>query len=157
KYINTNGDTVYRKHLSVWVSHIFFPVMVILGGLLLVFLTLFGVSINGLGGLQLVLAIFVMLLGGVWFYWVHWDWANDMYIVSDESIRIIHKRPLWLQDSVDQLVLNRIDNVISDKSGLVNAIFNRGNVLLYLVGDDKKQAKIFEKVHDPGKIQLEIS
>lgn len=157
KYVNSNGETVYRKHLSVWASHVFFPVMVILGGLLIIFLTILGISISGLGGIQLVLAFFVLLMGVVWFYWVHWDWANDMYIVGDESIKIIHKRPLWLQDSVDQLVLNRIDNVISDKSGLINAMLNRGNVLLYLVGDDKKQAKIFEKVHDPGRIQLEIS
>jgi Cyclic nucleotide-binding domain len=157
KYINGNGETVYRKHLSVWFSYILLPAMMVMAGLLLLFLTIVGVSISGLGSIQLVLAVFIMLVGGLWFYWVHWDWANDMYVVGDESIRIIHKRPLWMQDSVDQLVLSKIDNVVSDKSGLTNAIFNRGNVLLYLVGDDKKQAKIFEKVQDPSKIQAEIS
>jgi hypothetical protein len=157
RYINANGETVYRKHLSVWFSHILPPLMMIAGGLVLLLLTVVGITINGLGGIQLALAVFIMLLGGLWFYWVHWDWANDMYVIGDESIRIIHKRPLWLQDSVDQLVLNKIDNVVSDKSGVANAIFNRGNVLLYLIGDDKKQAKIFEKVHDPSRIQAEIS
>ncbi len=157
KYINGNGETVYRKHLSVWFSYIFLPTLLMLGGLVLLLLTIVGVAIQGLGGIQLVLAVFIMLVSGLWFYWVHWDWANDMYVVGDQSIRIIHKRPLWLQDSVDQLVLNRIDNVVSDKSGMMNAIFNRGNVLLYLVGDDKSKAKVFEKVYDPGKIQLEIS
>lgn len=157
KYINDSGETVYRKHLSVWFSYTLPPAIMVAAGLVLLFLTIVGVSINGLGGIQLALAVFIMLVGGLWFYWVHWDWSNDMYIVGDESIRIIHKRPLWLQDAVDQLVLSKIDNVVSDKSGVANAVFNRGNVLLYLIGDDKKQAKIFEKVHNPSQIQTEIS
>ncbi|MBK9751593.1 MAG: Crp/Fnr family transcriptional regulator [Chloroflexi bacterium] len=62
KYINMNGDIIYRKHASVWFFHIFPPLLVILGGIALFFLSLIPTfTFSGAAGLGL--SLLVLLLG----------------------------------------------------------------------------------------------
>ncbi|MBZ0287763.1 MAG: hypothetical protein K8I30_09130, partial [Anaerolineae bacterium] len=126
-------------------------------GLMLMILSLFSVTLEGLGPLQFILGFFVVLVGGIWAYWADWDWRKDMYIIGEKSVRLIHKRPLWLQDTTDQILLTQIDNVISNRSGILNTLLDRGNVQIFLLGDDKKNAKVFQTVYQPAAVQDEIS
>ncbi|MEO0563206.1 MAG: hypothetical protein AAF125_13950, partial [Chloroflexota bacterium] len=84
-------------------------------------------------------------------------WRNDLYIIGDEKVTLIHKRPLWLQNEVEQVLLDRVDNVLSETSGLLDTVFQRGDVKLSLVGEGLNSAKVFEKVHRPHEVQAEIS
>jgi hypothetical protein len=70
---------------------------------------------------------------------------------------LIHKRPLWLQDENDQILLSQVDNVISEMRGVLNTLFKVGDVKLSLTGSDAKNAKWFRNVHEPQEIQQEIS
>ncbi len=150
----TNGDIVYRKHASVWAQHTSVPILIILAavsGLLLTF-TLVG------GELRIVtfgVSMVALLLGSLVYYWMDWDWRNDLYIISDDTITLVHKRPFFLQNLRDQILVERIDNVESISSGLFAALLRYGDVRMSLVGAD--EPKLFRRVARPQEIQQEIS
>lgn len=147
EYTNANGETVYRKHWLAWLGHVVLPTLVILGGMTLLLLNL-----------VIPLIPFAIIgLGVFWFYLADWDWRNDMYIVGDQTITIIHRRPFFLQDQKDQILLSQVDNVVSDTRGIVNSVFQIGDVKLLLTGTDEKNAKRFTYVYAPQRIQQEIS
>ncbi len=152
-----NGDIVYRKHLSVWFGHIIFPLLMVLVGLIVIGVGVASIESAFLGSVESIGGFFVMLIGGIWLYGADWDWRNDIYILSDSTISLIHRRPLFLQNENDRVLLSQVDNVVSDKRGVFNTLFDRGDVRVSLVGDDRGQSKVFEKVYQPDRVQEEIS
>lgn len=157
EFINAQGETVYRKHVVIWLRHVFLPGLLILAGAALFLLSLVVPSLREMGSVAYVLAFFIILVGSIWFYWSDWDWRHDIYVVGDEKITIIHKRPLWLQDEKDQFFLRLVDNVVAIQQGFFANLLNYGNVRISLVGADKGEAKVFEYVHRPRAVQEEIS
>lgn len=157
KFLNADGDLVYRKHFTVWFAHIFFPSLVLLVGLGLMASSFISGEWILRGGIGLGVGAFVILIGGVWFYLADWDWRNDVFIVGEQTVTIIRKRPLWLQSEIDRIRLSQIDNVISDVNGFMNNMLNRGEVRVYLIGADAKGGKILGPLHDPQELQAEIS
>jgi hypothetical protein len=157
KFTNADGDTVYRKHIFVWLQHILLPSLVIFAGLALFLLCLISPSLRSLGAVGYALAFFTLLIGSLWFYWADWDWRNDIYIIGDETIQIIRKRPLWLQNEHDQILLNKVDSVVSDTRGLFQTLFNYGDVRISLIGAGKSDEKVFDGVANPREVQDEIS
>ncbi len=150
----TNGDIVYRKHLSVWAQHTLIPIAVIVFSLLLLLLTFTLVSDN-MRPLTFPLGLVSLLIGAAAYYWVDWDWRNDCYIISDDTITLVHKRPLFLQNLRDQILVERIDNVESESNGFFAAMMKYGDVRMSLIGADEH--KMFHKVPNPQAIQREIS
>ncbi|MBI1277787.1 MAG: cyclic nucleotide-binding domain-containing protein [Anaerolineaceae bacterium] len=147
EYINEKGETVYRKHWFVLLTHLVPAALLFMGGFTLLLIGVLGV----------VIPIPIMLLAVFWGYLADWDWRNDMYIVGDQTVTIIHRRPLFLQDQKDQILLSQVDNVVSDTHGFMNSIFQIGDVKLMLVGTDEKNAKRFTSVFAPQRVQQEIS
>jgi uncharacterized membrane protein YdbT with pleckstrin-like domain len=131
--------------------------LLILAGVVLGFLWLFNSNFQSLGIVGAILAFFVMLLGGVWLYWAEWDWRNDTYTVGDETIAIVHKRPLWLQSDNDEILLSRVDNVKTEVRGLLQNLFNYGDVRVSLIGGDQSNVKVLAGVHRPREVHEEIS
>lgn len=158
QFTNDKGETVIRKHVTVWLAAIMAPSFVIFSAFVILGVTTFASnSLVWLSWLGYPIAG-IMLIGGVlWFWWSDWDWRNDLYIIGDDKITIIHKRPLWLQNEVEQILLERVDNVISETNGLFDTMFKRGNVRLSLIGEGMESAKRFSKVHRPHEVQAEIS
>ncbi len=150
----TNGDIVYRKHISVWAQHTLIPIVMIVFSLLLLFLTFTLVSDN-MRVLAFSLGLVSLLIGSGAYYWVDWDWRNDYYIISDDTITLVHKRPLFLQNLRDQILVERIDNVESASNGFFAAMMKYGDVRVSLIGADEH--KVFHKVPQPQAIQQEIS
>lgn len=158
RFVNEKGQTVYRKHYLIWLSHILLPSFVLLAGVILFLISASQlIGGGGLGLAGLALAFLVTLFGAVAFYLADWDWRNDMYIVGDQTISLIHKRPLWLQDRNDQILLSQVDNVISEMRGFIHTLFRLGDVKLLLTGTEVQNAKVFKNVHRPQQIQQEIS
>ncbi|MBE2270448.1 MAG: cyclic nucleotide-binding domain-containing protein [Anaerolinea sp.] len=155
KYLASSGEIIYRKHVSVWVAHIFIPTLLILGGMVLFFLSLVpSFAFNGIIGF--VVSVGTLLIGLLAFYLADWDWRNDTFVVSAQSITLIRKRPLFLQNQVDTIRLAQVDNVRSNVNGIFNTLLNRGNVHISLIGSESN-AKVFDRVYDPQSIQAEIS
>lgn len=157
KYVSANGDLIYRKHSSVWIRHIFLPTLVILAALTLMTLALFLPNFPLTGGAGLGVGMAALILGALWLYAADWDWRNDLFIISSETITIIRQRPLWLQNEVERIRIAQIDNVKSEVVGLINNMLNRGNVRISLIGSDANHAKVMDSIYDPQEVQAEIS
>ena len=150
----SNGDIVYRKHASVWLRHTAIPLAVILVSLAALVLTFVAVAPE-LRVLTFTVAMAALLVGCLAYYWLDWDWRNDIYVVSDDTITLVHRRPFFLQNLRDQILVERIDNVESSTSGIISALLKVGDVRMSLVGAD--EPKSFTRVHKPAAIQQEIS
>jgi membrane protein YdbS with pleckstrin-like domain len=153
RFINENGEMVYRKHLTVWFDHIFLPTVLFLAGVVVLVVSLTVPTAPEI--LTLPFALILMLVGAVWFYLRDWDWRNDIFVIGNQSITITRKRPLWLENQVDRISMAQIDNVVSDVSGLLNNILNRGFVKIFLIGSERP--KILEPIADPQEVHGEIS
>jgi len=153
-YTNEAGNTVYRKHYTVWLGHILPPLLVLVISVVLAGAALMN-ALPGYTGPALAISFFVFVFGCIWMFLADWDWRNDLFILSDETLMFIRKRPLWLQDEVDQIRLDKIDSVVSSVRGIMNNILDRGDVLISLLGDD--QPKPMSAVPNPKAIQGEIS
>lgn len=155
RYANANGDTVYRKHWLYWLRGVGFPLLGLLGCAVLFLLWLVIPAVNTLGIIVLPAIGFAVIACGLWFYWSDWDWRNDLYVISNDTITFVHRRPLWLQNEDDRILINRIDNVTVDISGLFPSLLKYGNVKIALVGESS--SKVFKGVPDPRAVQEEIS
>ncbi len=153
KFTNENGETVYRKHWSVWLAHVTPPIILIMVCVGIVIATIF-LPQNALGALGIVVPVFVILLALAWLYSADWDWRNDEFILGDDVITLINRRPLLLHNVVDQIRLDQVDSVVSDVRGILNNLLQRGDVHISLVGADDK---ILTSLHNPQEIQAEIS
>lgn len=152
-FTRSDGAKVYRKHITFWIGHIAWPTLWLVGWAIA---TLF-VLPSALNGLGLLIGTVMIVIGMIWFYLADWDWRNDIYIVGDEFITIIHQRPLWLQNEDDQILLESVDNVRSERTGFIRAVFDYGDVVISLIGGDRGDEKIFRAVPGPQEVQAEIT
>ncbi len=157
RFIDENGDIIYRKHLSIWFMHIFLPLILITIGVIVTLLGLTTIDWGSTGIIGAIGGFVLVLIGAVWLYWADWDWRNDLLILGDDTVTLIHKRPLFLQNVSDQILLSRVDNVVSDRVGILDTLLNRGTVKISLIGDDKGKAKVFKDVYNPVRVQEEIT
>ncbi len=154
KFINQEGQTVYRRHYTVWMRHVILPTLFIAASILFFGVSLF-YDVPGLGNYAVVLAPVLIVVGLVWWYLADWDWRYDQFILGEEVLAFIHKRPLWLQDIIDQIRLEKVDSVVSNVQGVINKMLDRGTVEISLIGSD--MPKLMDNVHKPKEIQGEIS
>jgi Cyclic nucleotide-binding domain len=135
RFTDTNGDTVYRHHVSIWLRHITLPFLVILGaGVLFIASFVFPQLAQSPINVGVLASIGMGLFG-----------------------TIIRKRPLWLQNEKEIVRLDQVDNVVSEVQGIIDNLLNRGNIKISLIGGDANDAKVFRGVGDPQSIQSEIS
>lgn len=152
RFVDEQGAITYRKHISVWLAHVLLPSLFILAGGALFLAGL--ILPDSPGAIGILLGPFVSLLGIVWFYWADWDWRHDMLILGESTIRIVHQRPLWLEDISEQLILAQVDDAAVNRNGLLNTILNRGDLSISLIGDDT--AKQFHGLGSPEIVKNEI-
>jgi len=157
RFSDPDGNLVYRKHLSVWLAPIFLPLELLILCIALCLIQLLpgvasGASLAGLLGSAAGVGVALL-----WLYWSDWDWRNDMLFIGQTTLRIIHRRPMWLQDHNEQFLLTQVDSVTISRSGPLNMLLNRGDLLISLVGDDHGAGRNFNSVGRPLTVQEEIS
>ncbi len=157
RFSDPQGNIVYRKHLSVWLAHIFLPLVVLLGAAALLFVQLLPDVAPDLGLAGLLASASGIIAGLLWLYWSDWDWRNDMLFIGQTTLRIIHRRPWWLQDQNEQFLLIQVDSVTINRNGPLNMLMNRGDLLISLIGDDQGSERNFSGVGRPLTVQDEIS
>ncbi|MCA9960035.1 MAG: PH domain-containing protein, partial [Anaerolineales bacterium] len=150
--VEIGGVITYRKHFFVLLGAIAWPVFAFVLILLVYFLLTRVLAFSGpiLGGL-LALAILVDL---GWFVWRFEDWRNDTFQVTDRLVIDIDRRPFGFGESRKQASLSNIQNVTADRPGLLQTIFNFGNVHVETAG--AKSDITFENVASPSRIQSDI-
>ncbi|NLG26706.1 MAG: cyclic nucleotide-binding domain-containing protein [Chloroflexi bacterium] len=153
--IETEESITWRKHWLFLLREAMPPMLL---GLL------FGVlTVLGLFGLPtflhdraswfwlVTLGAAVVSLGRFW--WGTADWANDEYIVTDERIIDIEKRPLFFSEQRREAPLGMIQNISLRMPNMLAAIFNYGDVVVQTAGSE---SFTFERVPNPSDVQREI-
>ncbi len=157
RFSDPQGNVVYRKHLSVWLGHIFLPLVLLIGSAISLLVQLMPDVVPDFGLAGLLLSGIGVTGAILWLYWSDWDWRNDMLFIGQTTLRIIHRRPMWMQDYNEQFLLTQVDSVTINRSGPLNTLMDRGDLLISLIGDDLGAERNFSKVGRPLRLQDEIS
>ena len=89
-----------------------------------------------------------------WFWWQAVDWSNDVYILTDDRIIDVEKKPLFFAEERREATLDRVQNVTLAVPGPLAALLNYGNVDIDTAGGEGKFT--FTRVPAPRQVQQEI-
>ncbi len=154
RFVNANGAVCHRHHWIMWLRMQMLPAILLIAAVVVAVLDLSGTTALP-AGLGLSAGFFMLLIWAVWAYLRDWDWRNDLMIIEDNTITFQFKRPLWLQNQVEQVALVQLDNVSSIIGGVFGHLFNVGDISIQLVGGATE--KWFRTVGDPEAVQAEVT
>lgn len=147
-----NGIITYRQHWLVLLRQIFFPLVLIIGLIVLVVLGAFRVvtllSVGALAALGLGVGLILLF----WLWYQYEDWANDKYILTDEQLVDVYKKPLG-EEEKRTAPLKNIQSVEYERLGIISLILNFGTVFIR-IGDTQFT---FDNVYNPSDVQREIT
>lgn len=149
--IQKGGTISYRTHWFILLKNIFFPILTLLVLLASVIIYSIGVFtfISPLAfGIVFLIAF---LLDNFWLWYQYMDWADDQYIVDDERIKDIYKRPFGHEEKREAL-LEKVQGVEFERLGILGLLLNYGTVYIR-VGDERLT---FDDVYNPSEVQREI-
>ena len=144
---------VWRRHWIFLARQILLPLTLLL---LLFSAIVWAVADPQLSAHPLILiGSFLLWFAAVFWVWWEWtDWRNDEYIVTDDSILDIEKKPLFFSEQHKKASLQMIQSVSLKKPGLLAALFNFGDVLIQTAGPEGTFD--FSGVHNPIEVQREV-
>lgn len=150
--VSDGGETItWRKN-----GWLLFRVSVPPASAALLFAALFlWVVSRGVGFPLFPLFLLLLLLSssGWWFY-IYWDWQNDIYQVSGNRLIDLKKRPLFLEEFRRETTLDRVENIGLSIPGPIARLLNYGTVVIETAGETGGFE--FRSVHDPRGVQAEI-
>lgn len=89
-----------------------------------------------------------------WLWWEYADWGNDVYIVTNERIIDIEKKPLFFAEERREASLGMVQNVTANLPGPLAYLFNFGHVEIYTAAEIGRFDFMF--VPNPREVQAEI-
>ena len=89
-----------------------------------------------------------------WLWWEYTDWGNDVYIVTNDRIIDVEKKPLFFAEERREASLGMVQNVTADIPGPLAYLFNYGHVLIYTAAEIGRFD--FMYVSNPREVQAEI-
>ncbi len=141
----------WRKNGWLLISASLAPFL-IAGALLAASLFIFS---RGLGTLSVGMLLFIlMLIDFGWWFYLYWDWQNDIYQVSDNRLIDLKRRPLFLEEIRRETTLDNVQNISLSIPGPIAQLLNFGTVIIETAGE--RGAFRFEHVHNPRGVQQEI-
>lgn len=143
-----NGTIIYRTHWFVLLKKIFLPSMFLIG---LVTLFIYSAGnrfplLSAMSTCSLSL-LFGMIAFGWWFY-QYMDWHNDLYLISQDQVIDVSKKPLG-HEQRQAAPLNNILSIEYKRLGIPGLVLNFGTVYIR-VGD---QSLTFDDVFNPSEVQ----
>jgi signal transduction histidine kinase len=149
--IEKGSEISYRTHWFLLLKNLFFPVVVFLGLMVSVGVYLTGALAFITPLVFGVLFMIAFLLDAFWLWYQYMDWADDQYIVNDEQITDLYKRPLG-QEEKRVAPLKSIQSVEFERLGIIGLMLNYGTVYIR-VGDVRFT---FDDVYNPSEVQRDI-
>lgn len=145
------GVITYRTHWFILLKKILWPGLM----LILIFLTFIYSLIEFYPSTHFDI-IFLIHVGlgfaaCLWWLYQYWDWRNDRYIITDEQLIDVYKRPLG-QEQKRSAPIKNIQTVEFERLGLISLILNFGTVFIR-VGDT---TFTFDYVFNPSIAQQDI-
>jgi uncharacterized membrane protein YdbT with pleckstrin-like domain len=101
-----------------------------------------------------LIALLVNIPIGFWLWWEVTDWSNDLYIITPTHVVDVEKKPLFFAESRVQAELEAIQNVSFEQRGLLNSLFDMGDVVIETAAKAGKLT--FTRVDNPREVQREI-
>lgn len=98
-----------------------------------------------------ILAVYMSIAFRFWYLWA--DWGNDLYILTEKEVIDIEKKPLFQSENRSQSDLDKIENVVFTQKGLLDNLFNIGDVTITMAGGDPLD---FNRVSNPRFVQNQI-
>ena len=98
-----------------------------------------------------MMVLFVGFIIFLWWGYEYWDWTNDVYIITNEQLIDVDKRPLGTETR-KAAPLKNILSIEYQRQGVIGNIFNFGTVFIK-VGET---TFTFDYVHDPRRVQREL-
>lgn len=149
--IEDGGAIIYRKHWFILLRQTWAPTLILLG-LLVIFImrVVNALPVATVGGV-LMMVLFVGFIIFLWWGYEYWDWTNDVYIITNEQLIDVDKRPLGTETR-KAAPLKNILSIEYQRQGVIGNIFNFGTVFIK-VGET---TFTFDYVHDPRRVQREL-
>jgi hypothetical protein len=146
-----NNSVIYRTHWWILIKKTLIPFLFLL-------LAVIGVLFRAAGLMKeipesffyTVTLIAVIGLWGWWFY-QYLDWQNDVYIVTQDQLIDVSRKPLGFENRRAAPVKN-IQTVEFLRKGLIGLILNFGTVRIKIGNEELT----FDDVYNPSEIQTEI-
>ena len=149
--IESKGMVQYRTHWWILLRRIG-----ILSFLILCMIVATVLSVTGTFTLisGATLTWLLVLGGGICVIWMAYeiaDWRNDVYIITNEYLIDVNKKPLGLEQR-KTAPLNTVQSVEFERIGLIGLLLNFGTVSIR-VGET---TLTFDNVYNPAEVQREL-
>jgi hypothetical protein len=163
--LEDGGKIIYHKHWIILLQQAWKPVSLFLLGIIFLFWRLIilatsselsFIRTNAAGSYSpdtlAVLMPLLLLPVGVWLWYEYTDWKNDIFMVTDDVIFDIDRKPFGAEERRSA----QIENILSTsykREGFIAYIFNYGTVFISVGGTQLA----FENVMDPAAVQADIN
>ncbi len=104
--------------------------------------------------LALVLCVTAASLSALFILYRYEDWRNDIYVLTDDRIIDMERKPLFLREERREASLAMIQDVRYLIPGVVYNLLNVGMVIIETAATEGEFT--FDWVHDPRRVQGEI-
>jgi uncharacterized membrane protein YdbT with pleckstrin-like domain len=98
--------------------------------------------------------LFLLLPIFAWWFYLYWDWQNDIYQISGNRLIDLKRRPFFLEEIYRETTLERVQNISLSIPGPIAQLLNYGTVVIETAGE--AGSFDFRYVHDPRRVQEEI-
>jgi len=154
----SGNELIWRKHWLGLLGTITPPFLFTLACIFLLAIAATGLFFGDISQTyRLVLAAvatIMLFFGGGWLWWNWIDWINDLYIVSDQRIEHIEKKPFIFDEQRTIMSLERVQNVEFRKPGPLAFLLNYGDVLIQTAAAEG--LVVFRFVPEPDRVQADI-
>lgn len=149
--VQNEDSVVYRTHWWMLLRKTFLPGLFLAGIAFLVIARLIG-FFNEIPDVAVYVGALIGALAG-WGWWIYQyqDWQNDVYILTDDQLIDVYKKPLGNEDRRSAPVKN-IQTVEFERKGLIGLLFNFGTVKIKIGNEELN----FDNVYQPSVVQAEI-
>jgi hypothetical protein len=143
-----NGTIIYRTHWFILLAKIFFPSLLLVSLVALFILN----ATNRFPVISAATTCSLGLLFGLitfgWWLYQYMDWHNDLYIISQDQVIDVNKKPLGHEER-QAAPLNNILSIEYKRLGIIGLLLNFGTVFIR-VGD---RSLTFDNVFNPSEVQ----
>lgn len=151
RFEEKEGVITYRKHYIVLLLQTWKALLLLLFSLALAGYIEFSPARAALGGVGLLFAAMLALLGVFWWLYQYVDWSNDQFQVTQDQILDIDRKPFGREERKAA----SLDNILSTeyrRTSLLQVLFNYGHVYITVGGTQM----VFENVANPSAVQQDI-
>jgi CRP-like cAMP-binding protein len=153
------GQMVWRKHPVNLLQRAGIPALIVLLWvavlIVAIHLGLLRSSPLGINGVSWLLAWGVLFAPALFWLWYRWaDWHNDIYVVTDDKLIDIERKPLSLSTQRREGNLDRVQTVYAEQKGLWANLLGYGDVIILTAAADP--GFTFNMVPGPKHVQALI-